>query len=151
MHIHRQRKPDEGALGEVVLISPLIGPHNGQFSLCDIIVQPDHLTLSGVDVIDSITNNMDRIAELCRKHRVRRLEVFGSATCDRFDTNKSDADFLVDFLPLKEGEHADAYFGLLEDLRALLGRPVDLVMAGAAQNPYFLEAIQSSRTELYAA
>ena len=59
--------------------------------------------------------------------------------------------FLVDFLPLQAGEHADAYFGLLEALEELLDRRVDLVMARAIKNPYFLEAIRSCRTVVYAA
>jgi hypothetical protein len=35
--------------------------------------------------------------ELCRKYRVIRLEVFGSAVGDSFDPDKSDLDFLVEF------------------------------------------------------
>lgn len=102
-------------------------------------------------MIDLIVQHRSQIDQLCRKHRVRRLEVFGSATDNRFDASKSDIDFLVDFLPLNDGEHADAYFGLLEELQALLDRPVDLVMASAASNPYFIQSINPSRTELYAA
>ena len=46
---------------------------------------------------------------------------------------------------------ADRYFGLLEALEALFGRPVDLVMTAAIKNPYFLQGIEPSRTLLYAA
>lgn len=98
-----------------------------------------------------ITRNSEQIHRLCLKYKVRRLEVFGS-TCDgRFKPAASDIDFLVEFLPLKDDEHADTYFGLLEELHDLLGRPVDLVMTKAASNPYFLLAIAPTRTELYAA
>jgi predicted nucleotidyltransferase len=91
------------------------------------------------------------IADLCRRYRVRRLELFGSAASGRFDFEHSDLDFLVDFQPLTEGQYADAYFGLLADLESLCSRPVDLVMTGAIRNPYFLEAIEPTRTLLYAA
>jgi predicted nucleotidyltransferase len=91
------------------------------------------------------------LEELCRRFRVRRLELFGSATDERFDPATSDLDFLVEFEELGDGEHADAYFGLMEELEALFGRPVDLLMPGAITNPYFLENIQASRTVLYAA
>lgn len=102
---------------------------------------------------------MDRLIEekrndlirLCAKYRVRRLELFGSALTDRFDSQTSDLDFLVEFLPLQPGEYADAYFGLLEALRELFQRNVDLVMTGAIKNPYFLESINRRRTVLYAA
>jgi hypothetical protein len=59
-------------------------------------------------------------------------------------------DFLVEFHPIEPGGRADAYFGLLEDLQAILSRPVDLVMTRAIRNRYFLEAIESTREVLYA-
>jgi predicted nucleotidyltransferase len=99
----------------------------------------------------SVAERRDGIAELCRRYRVQRLELFGSAVGDRFDPNRSDADFLVEFEPLADGEHADAYFGLRESLQRLLDRPIDLVMTRAIRNRYFLQAIEPTRTVLYAA
>ena len=58
---------------------------------------------------------------------------------------------LVEFLPLKSGQHADAYFALLESLEALFGRPVDLLMVGAIKNPYFLQSVNQTRMVVYAA
>jgi uncharacterized protein len=102
-------------------------------------------------MVQAIAKCRSEIAELCRRYRVRRLELFGSATSDSFDIEQSDVDFLVEFEPLAEGQHADAYFGLRESLESLLSRPVDLVMTRAIRNPYFLEAIAPTRTILYAA
>jgi predicted nucleotidyltransferase len=99
----------------------------------------------------SVAEHRHEIVEVCRRYRVRRLELFGSAAGEHFDRNRSDVDFLVEFEPLADGEHADAYFGLLESLTAILNRPVDLVMIRAIRNPYFLEAIEPTRTLLYAA
>ena len=59
--------------------------------------------------------------------------------------------FLVEFAAATPGEMADRYFGLLEALEALFGRPIDLVMTAAIKNPDFLQGIQPSRTLLYAA
>lgn len=73
-----------------------------------------------------------------------------SATGKAFDPISSDADFLVEFQPLAEGQHADAYFGLCESLSALLDRPVDLAMTKAIRNRYFLHAIEPSRRLCYA-
>ena len=98
-----------------------------------------------------IVKNRDRLAELCRRHHVQRLELFGSAARDDFDPATSDLDFLVEFLPLKSGQHFDAYFGLLEGLEGLYGRPVDLVVDRAIRNPYFRESVDRSRAVLYAA
>jgi len=47
-------------------------------------------------------------------------------------------------------EHADAYFGLMEDLEALLGRPVDLVEMEPVRNPYFRKSVDDSRVLVYA-
>lgn len=93
----------------------------------------------------------DEIAALCRRHRVRRLDVFGSATRETFDAATSDLDFLVEFQPLGPGERAEAYFGLLEDLEKLFARRVDLVMLRAIINPYFRRAVEETRELLYAA
>ena len=99
----------------------------------------------------SIAKHREEIAELCRRYRVSRLELFGSAVGDRFEADRSDVDFLVEFQPLADGEHADAYFGLLESLKSLFARPVDLVMTRAIRNRYFLQAIEPTRTLVYAA
>ncbi len=98
-----------------------------------------------------LETKQNEIAALCKRRRVRRLEVFGSAASGSFDAKTSDLDFLVEFLPLGPGEHADAYFGLLEDLQKLFQRPVDLVMLRAISNPYFRRAIEQNRKVLYAA
>ena len=95
-----------------------------------------------------------RRAELetvCRRYGVRRLELFGSAATGQDRPGESDLDFLVEFGPLPPGGYADAYFGLLESLEELFGRTVDLVVPSAIRNPYFLKAIEGTRTLLYAA
>ena len=99
-----------------------------------------------------ICDKLDDLVRLCERFRVGRLELFGSATTEgEFDPQRSDLDFLVEFLSLQPGEHADAYFGLLFALQDLFGRNIDLVMTGAVKNPYFLESINRNRTLLYAA
>lgn len=99
-----------------------------------------------------IEDNREALKDLCVQYQVRRLELFGSAlTGKNFEAEQSDLDFLVEFMPLKPGEYADAYFGLLEDIENLFNRHVDLVMPRAIKNPYFLEAINKNRKVLYAA
>jgi len=98
-----------------------------------------------------ITQRQHEIAELCRKFRVRRLDLFGSAAVGPFDPATSDVDFLVEFADLHDGEWADAYFGLLEGLETLFGRPVDLVMPNAIRNPYLHRSINATKRVLYAA
>jgi predicted nucleotidyltransferase len=98
-----------------------------------------------------VQENREAVEQLCRRFRVRRLELFGSAVGKKFDPETSDLDFLVDFEHLEPEEYADTYFGLLEGLKELFKRNVDLVMISAVKNPYFLKSIERSRTLLYAA
>jgi len=89
------------------------------------------------------------IAAACRARGVSRLRLFGSALTDRFDPDRSDVDFLVEFAP-DVADLFDAYFGLKEDLEEMLSRPVDLVMADAVTNPYFAKAAFASAEDVYA-
>lgn len=98
-----------------------------------------------------IQEKQAQIAALCRRHRVKRLELFGSAATESFDPSKSDVDFLVEFAPEAKAPWLGEYFTLKEDLEALLGRGVDLVMPGAIRNPYFLRSVSATRTLVYAA
>jgi predicted nucleotidyltransferase len=97
-----------------------------------------------------VVDHQGKIAALCRKFKVRRLELFGSAATGDFDPESSDLDFLVEFGDLRQDEWADAYFGLNESLEALLGRHVDLVMPTAVTNPYLRQSIAASKTVVYA-
>lgn len=92
----------------------------------------------------------DAIARACHLHGVSRLRIFGSATSERFDTERSDVDFLVEFAPGTQNPFA-AYFGLKEDLEGLLGRRIDLVMANAVRNPHFAASASAEAEEVYAA
>ena len=97
-----------------------------------------------------IEQKRPELERVCRRRRVQRIELFGSAARPEFDPAHSDLDFLVTFQELERDQYADTYFGLLEDLQALFERPVDLVVASAIQNPYFRQAIESTRTLVYA-
>lgn len=102
-------------------------------------------------MIEIIERNRSELVNLCRKHHVKSLEVFGSATDETFDLTRSDLDFLLEFLPAAAGRLFHGYFDLKEDLEKLFRRKVDLIMPGAIRNPYFLKAVNQQRTVLYAA
>jgi uncharacterized protein len=94
-----------------------------------------------------IRAHLPEVSALCRQYGVRRLEPFGSAADDHEVIG--DLDFLVEFEALDPATYANAYFGLLEALERLFGRPVDLVMTSAVTNPYFLQDIRRNRTVVY--
>ncbi|MCU0940274.1 MAG: nucleotidyltransferase domain-containing protein [Burkholderiaceae bacterium] len=88
------------------------------------------------------------VADLCRRYRVRALQMFGSAAVD-LDTAESDVDLLVEFTP---GQAPGAFE--VVDLREALsqvfgGRPVDLAFAGILDNPYRRQAIVAQLRPLY--
>ncbi|MBX3071547.1 MAG: nucleotidyltransferase domain-containing protein [Thermomicrobiales bacterium] len=96
----------------------------------------------------SIEAHRDEIILLCEEYGVARLEVFGSAVSGKFDPDRSDVDFLVEF-----GDHF-RYGGLLdfkEALESLLGREVQLVSRKYLRNPYFIRAVETTKVPLYAA
>jgi uncharacterized protein len=91
------------------------------------------------------------LVELCRKYRVRRLDVFGSAARGDFNEHSSDVDLLVEFDDMPHADRADAYLGFLMAVEALLRRRVDLIELGAVRNPYLRRGIEESRELVYAA
>ena len=92
------------------------------------------------------------IADLCRRYRVRHLEVFGSAARgEDFDPASSDADFLVEFESQSNLSPLEEFFGFQAELSRLLERRVDLVEARAVCNPYVLADMNRTRELVYAA
>jgi predicted nucleotidyltransferase len=69
----------------------------------------------------------EQITDFCRRHHIRKLAIFGSALRDDFGPD-SDVDVLVEFEP----GHVPglAFFGIEQELSAILGRKVDLNTAG---------------------
>jgi predicted nucleotidyltransferase len=102
-------------------------------------------------VTELIESKRSELRALCERYHVRRLALFGSALREDFDPNHSDLDFCVEFQAMTRHEHAESYFGLLEDLEDLFARRVDLVEIGAVRNPYLRREIEAGQETLYAA
>jgi uncharacterized protein len=96
-----------------------------------------------------IEDNRDAIAALCRKHRVKALWVFGSATSDGWNPETSDVDFLVDLGAYERGISM-RYLDLADDLEGRMGRRIDLVSVGGLRNnPCFRHELERTRIALY--
>ncbi|MDQ3043555.1 MAG: nucleotidyltransferase domain-containing protein [Chloroflexota bacterium] len=103
-------------------------------------------------MIDLVEQHLAEIRALCREYGVSRLELFGSAATDAFDTERSDVDFIVDYPPECDlGPWLSRYQELEERLGVLLGRPVDLVMARspAMSNKWFRREADKARMVVY--
>jgi predicted nucleotidyltransferase len=89
----------------------------------------------------------ERIAELCRRHGIRRLALFGSALREDFAPD-SDVDVLVEFEP---GTPVGLRFVVIqEELTEVLGRQVDLNTPGFL-SPHFRHRVLSSAVPVYEA
>jgi predicted nucleotidyltransferase len=102
-------------------------------------------------MIEEIRRARSELAAICQRHNVRRLDLFASVVGADFDQATSDLDFLVEFGPFPKGGYSDHYFGLIDDLTGLFGRPVDLVVGRAVRNPYLLKSINQTCEPLFAA
>ncbi len=100
-------------------------------------------------MVGVVADKTTKLHELCRRYKVQRLEVFGSAVRGDFNADTSDLDFLVEFLPMSPEEHGDCHWALLEAFDRLFGRHIGLVETPAIRNPYFLRVIARTRTVLY--
>jgi len=90
------------------------------------------------------------IAAFCRKWKITRLEVFGSALREDFRPD-SDIDFLASFAPDSRWSLFD-HVAMEEELAGLLQRQVDLVSRDAVEqshNPYRRKAILESAHAIY--
>jgi predicted nucleotidyltransferase len=98
--------------------------------------------------VNAIEMNIDKIRDLCIKHKVGMLFAFGSVLTNRFQHN-SDIDFVVDFAGVDLYDYADNYFDLKYSLQDLFKREVDLLEDKAIQNPFLRQSIDSSKQLIY--
>lgn len=95
-----------------------------------------------------IENNIQKIIDLCKKHKVHRLYVFGSILTNRFNDN-SDIDLVVDFDKAEVNDYFDNYFDLKYSLEDLLGREIDLLEEQMIKNQYLKKNVDSTKTLIY--
>ncbi|QYK49041.1 MAG: nucleotidyltransferase domain-containing protein [Phycisphaeraceae bacterium] len=91
----------------------------------------------------------DRIADLCRRWRIVEFSLFGSVLTDDFGP-ESDVDVLVAF-EAGATPTLERWLDLIDELRAVIGREVDVVERRLVTNPYRRHHILTHRKVLYAA
>jgi len=95
-----------------------------------------------------IDQNINSIRQLCEKHKVAELYIFGSVLSDKFDQD-SDIDLLVTFKPIKLEKYADNYFDFKFSLEDLLHRPVDLLEEKVIKNPFLKRSVDATKQVIY--
>ena len=96
-----------------------------------------------------IEMSKQEIADFCRRNRIRRLALFGSVLRDDFGPD-SDIDVLVDLAP-GHGLSLFDWTEMIDELRALFGREVDLVSKRGLKNPFRRHEILTTREVIHAA
>lgn len=98
-------------------------------------------------IASDISIDQVALAELCRRHGVAKLSVFGSALRGDFDPDRSDVDLLVEFAP----GVSKSLFKLVkmqDELGRLIGREVDITTPGSLSK-YFRDDVLSAAVVLY--
>jgi predicted nucleotidyltransferase len=90
----------------------------------------------------------DELAEFSRRHRIRRLALFGSVLRDDF-SDRSDIDMLVEFEP--GATPGFAFFAMQDELTAIFGRKVDLNTQGFLSKHFREEVLAQSEDVFVAA
>jgi predicted nucleotidyltransferase len=97
----------------------------------------------------NIAVDRESIESFCQRWKVKELSLFGSALREDF-TPESDIDVLVE---LKPGHGLTLYdwLDMIEELKGIFGRKVDLVAKGGLKNPFRRRQILRTAEVVYAA
>ncbi len=92
---------------------------------------------------------LDKVETFCRKWKIAEFSLFGSVLRDDFRPD-SDVDVLVRF---EENAGWDLFdwVDMIEELKGIFGREVDLVSKDGLRNPFRKERILADHEVLYAA
>ena len=91
----------------------------------------------------------ERIAAFCRKWKVTEFALFGSVLRDDFGPD-SDIDVLVELAP-NHGLDLFDWVEMIDELKALFGREIDLVSKRGLKNPFRRHEILTTREVIHAA
>ena len=98
---------------------------------------------------DEISKQKDAFIILCKDHKVKYLYAFGSSVTDKFNTDRSDIDLLVEIDsgdPVDRGEKLLSLWDLFE---VFFNRRVDLLTDSSIRNPYLKKSIDSTKVLIY--
>ncbi len=95
-----------------------------------------------------VEQHIESIKVLCKKHKVSKLYLFGSARGKLFNKN-SDIDFLVAFSNISLSEYFNNYISLKNKLTKLFNREIDLVEEQTLRNPILINSINKNKELIY--
>ncbi len=95
-----------------------------------------------------IERNINKVKALCKKHKVEKLYLFGSATNNTF-SKESDIDFLVKFDISDLSIYFDNYISFKDKLGKIFKREIDLVEEQTLRNPILINSINKNKELIY--
>jgi len=100
-------------------------------------------------MIPEIDRQKAHLATLCRRYRVRQLQLFGSAATGAFIPATSDLDFIAEFADTQAADYADRYLDFAEALEKLFDRRVDLLTKRSIRNKFFRAEVERTAQVIY--
>lgn len=100
-------------------------------------------------VKNEILKHLTDFKTLCQSHNVKYLYAFGSSTTDRFDSEKSDIDLLVEIDSPDPLERGEKLISLWDTFEIFFNRKVDLLTDSSIRNPYLRKSIDSTKVLIY--
>ena len=98
----------------------------------------------------NIKSYEEKVSKVCNELRLKKLDLFGSATNDNFGED-SDIDIIVEFAQKENDNLFNRYFELKERLRNVFHRSVDIIIEGSVRNPFLKESLNRTRKNIYVA
>ena len=100
-------------------------------------------------ISEIISKRLEDFKAVCSNHGVKYLYAFGSSVTDRFNSESSDIDLLVeidDSDPIERGEKLISLWDTFEDF---FHRKVDLLTDSSIRNPFLRKSIDSTKVLIY--
>jgi len=97
---------------------------------------------------DKIKVPLEQVEAFCRRWKIKEFALFGSVLREDFQPD-SDVDVLVSFEPDIPWSLFD-WVDMIEELKEIFGREVDLVEKSGLRNPFRRHGILSTRQVIYA-
>ena len=95
-----------------------------------------------------IALDQKKIEDFCQRWKIAEFSLFGSVLREDFSPD-SDVDVLISFEPEIPWSLFD-YVDMIEELREILGREVDVIEQSGLRNPFRRRSILSTRQVIYA-
>lgn len=102
-----------------------------------------------IEQIPVLRENIPALIEICERHRVLKLFLFGSLLTKQFDPANSDIDLIVELEPMPPEEKGDHLIDLWDELEEIFQRKVDLLTEQPIKNPFLKANIENTKLLIY--